>query len=94
MYTKSGDKMKHVKMMILKNCPYCKQAFNYIDELKKENYLYQNIHIEVIDEQLEEEKTQGYDYWYVPTFFVNDRKIHEGVCTKESIKAVLEEAIS
>ena len=55
---------------------------------------YQNIVIEVIDEQKEEEKTRGYDYWYVPTFFVNDKKIHEGVPTKESIQAVLEEAIS
>ena len=86
--------MKHVKMMVLEHCPYCKKAFKYIDELKKENFLYQNIEIEVIDEQKEEEKTLGYDYYYVPTFFVNDQKIHEGVPTKESIQAVLEEAIS
>ena len=86
--------MKHVKMMILEHCPHCKKAFMYINELKKENMLYQNIVIEVIDEQKEEEKTRGYDYWYVPTFFVNDKKIHEGVPTKESIQAVLEEAIS
>ena len=86
--------MKHVKMMILEHCPYCKKAFKYINELQNENDLYRNIDIEVIDEQKEEEKTRGYDYYYVPTFFVNDQKIHEGVCTKEMIQAVLEEAIS
>lgn len=86
--------MKHVKMMVLENCPYCKKAFRYIEELKYENMEYRTINIEVIDEQKESEKTQGYDYWYVPTFFVNDVKIHEGVPTKESIQAVLEEAIS
>lgn len=86
--------MKHVKMMVLENCPYCKKAFRYIEELKYENMKYRTINIEVIDEQKEAEKIQGYDYWYVPTFFVNDVKIHEGVPTKDSIQAVLEEAIS
>ena len=86
--------MKHVKMMVLEHCPHCRKAFEYIDELIEENMLYRNIEIEVIDEVKEEEKTQGYDYWYVPTFFVNNQKIHEGVPTKESIQAVLEEAIS
>lgn len=86
--------MKHVKMFVLQDCPYCHMALDYIQELKKENMLYQNIEIEIIDEQKEEEKTQGYDYWYVPTFFVNNIKIHEGVPTKEKIQAVLEEAIS
>ena len=86
--------MKHVKMMVLKQCPHCRKAFEYLDELKQENELYRQIEIEVIDEAEEEIKTQGYDYWYVPTFFVNNRKIHEGVPTKESIQAVLEEALS
>ena len=86
--------MKHVKMMVLEHCPHCQKAFEYINELKRENILYQNIEIEVIDEIKDEEKTRGYDYWYVPTFYVNNQKIHEGVPTKESICAVLEEAIS
>lgn len=92
-YTKWGDKMKHVKMIVLEYCPHCKKALMLIDELKKENILYRNIEIEIIDEVLEEKKTIGYDYWYVPTFFVNDQKIHEGIPTKEKIQAVLEEAI-
>ena len=39
-----------LKMFILKNCPYCKKARSYLDELlsKKE---YQDIEIEYIDEQ-------------------------------------------
>lgn len=86
--------MKHVKMIVLQGCPHCKNAFRYIDELKKENMLYQNVEIEVIDEVKEEEKTRGYDYWYVPTFFVNNQKMHEGVPTKDKIEEVLREAIS
>ena len=86
--------MKHVKMMVLEHCPHCRKASEYIDELKQENMLYRNVEIEVIDEVKDEAKTRGYDYWYVPAFFVNNQKIHEGVPSKESIQAVLEEAIS
>ena len=85
--------MKHVKMMILSTCPHCKKAFQLLDELKNEHREYQTVEIEVIDAQKEEEKTKGYDYWYVPTFFVDDVKYHEGVPTKEALKAVLKAAI-
>lgn len=85
--------MKHVKMMVLEHCPHCRKAFEILEDLKKENLKYRTVEIEVIDEVKEEEKTRGYDYWYVPTFFVNDVKIHEGIPSKESLQAVLEEAI-
>lgn len=88
-----GDNMKHVKMMYLKNCPYCRQAFNMIEELKSENANYQSIEIETIEEQDEEAKTAGYDYWYVPTYFVNDVKAHEGVPSKEKLEEVLKTAL-
>ena len=39
-YTKYGDNMKHVKMMILEHCPYCKKAFKYINELQNEYDIY------------------------------------------------------
>lgn len=85
--------MKHVKMMVLDGCPHCKKAFSFIEELKQEYPEYRDIEMEVIEEQKEEEKTKGYEYWYVPTFFVNDEKLHEGVPSKEKIQAVLEAAI-
>lgn len=85
--------MKHVKMMVLDGCPHCKKAFSFIEELKQEYPEYRDVEMEVIEEQKEEEKTKGYEYWYVPTFFVNDEKLHEGVPSKEKIQAVLEAAI-
>lgn len=86
--------MKHIKMMILEQCPYCKEAIRLMGELIAENEKYRQLSIEIIDEQKEEEKTQGYDYWYVPTYFVGNIKMHEGVATKEMIQAVFEEALS
>lgn len=84
--------MKNIKMMYLRSCPYCKQAFQMVDDLKRMNPKFQNISIELIEENEEPEKIKGYDYWYVPTYFVDDQKIHEGVPTLEAIRMVLEAA--
>ena len=54
--------MKHVKMMYLKSCTYCKQAFAMVDELKQLHKEYQDIEIETIEENDEPEdvyKRQG-----------------------------------
>ncbi len=85
---------KPVKMMMLDNCPHCKNALKMIDMLKKENSKYEEVEIELIEESKYPEKTEGYDYWYVPTFFVDDKKIHEGVPTVEAVREVFESAIN
>lgn len=86
--------MKKVKMMYLKTCPHCKRAFEMIERLKEEHTEYRTIDIELIEENDEEEKTAGYDYWYVPTYFVDDVKVHEGVPTIEALEEVLKQATS
>ena len=58
--------MKHVKMMYLKSCPYCKQAFAMVDELKQLHKEYQDIEIETIEENDEPEKTKGLDGMFLP----------------------------
>lgn len=85
--------MKQVKMMVLDGCPHCQRAFAWMEELKQEHPEYQKIAVEVIEENREEEKTRGYDYWYVPTFFVDDVKLHEGVASKEKIETVFKAAL-
>ena len=86
--------MKHVKMMYLKSCPYCKQAFAMVYELKQLHKEYQDIEIETIEENDEPEKTKGLDYWYVPTYFVEGEKLLEGIPTKAKIEAVLKAALA
>ena len=86
--------MKHEKMMYLKSCPYCKQAFAMVDELKQLHKEYQDIEIETIEENDEPEKTKGLDYWYVPTYFVEGEKLLEGIPTKAKIEAVLKAALA
>ena len=84
---------RHVKMMVLDGCPHCRHAFELMDELKKEHPEYNQVDVEVIEENREAGKTQGYDYWYVPTLFVDDVKVHEGVPTKDKVERVFTEAL-
>ena len=85
--------MKKVTMMYLKNCPYCKQAMKWMEELFDENPSYKDIDITYIEESEQPQIADPLDYWYVPTYFVDGIKLHEGAATKDKIKAVLEEAI-
>lgn len=74
----------------LRTCPYCIQAEKWISELISENSEYGEIKIRAIDEQAEKQLADSYDYYYVPTFFLGDKKLHEGAATKEKIKAVFD----
>ncbi|WP_133627783.1 thioredoxin family protein [Fonticella tunisiensis] len=85
--------MKQVIMFTMKSCPYCRQAFTWMEELKKENPEYSNIDINIIDETLNPDVASQYDYYYVPTYYVDGVKIHEGAATKEIIRTVFEKAL-
>ena len=85
--------MKKITMMYLKGCPYCKQAMNWVEELKQEQPVYQNINITYIEESEQPQLADTLDYWYVPTYFVDGIKKHEGAATKDKIKAVFDAAL-
>ncbi|OQB24419.1 MAG: hypothetical protein BWY11_01039 [Firmicutes bacterium ADurb.Bin182] len=76
----------------LNNCPYCRQAEKYLEELTEENPGYKSISIRYIDEDRQTELANSFDYWYVPCFFLRDKKLHEGAASKRDIKAVLDAA--
>ncbi len=80
-----------MKMFILKNCPHCKRAQAWITKLKNENPMYQNIEIELIDEQINSEVANQYDYYYVPALFDDNVKLHEGVASEEKIRKIFDE---
>lgn len=85
--------MKPAKMFITSWCPYCKQALGWMKELQGENPKYTDVDVKIIDEEKEPEIAQKYDYYYVPTYFIGDTKIHEGIPSKEIVKEVFEKSI-
>ena len=80
-------------MFITEWCPYCKQAHYIMEDLKNSNPKYADIEVEIIDEERKPEIAKKYDYYYVPTYYVDGVKIHEGVPTKDSIRKVFDEAL-
>lgn len=87
--------MKKLYMFVTSWCQHCKNAKNWIQELKAENPKYETIPLEIIDEEKEVNKVNelNFDYYYVPTFFLEDEKLHEGVPSKEIVKSVLDKAL-
>lgn len=85
--------LKPIVMIILEHCPHCRNARRWMEELKQENPQYQELRVEMIDEQLHPEVTKTFSYYYVPTYYVDGFKIHEGVPTKDIVRAVFEKAL-
>lgn len=84
---------KPVRMMILENCPHCRRAFQMMEELKAVHPEYEQVEIEIIDEARQPESPESLDYYYVPTFFVDGVKVHEGVPSMEAVDHMFREAL-
>lgn len=85
--------MKKLTIFYQERCPFCKRAFNYIEELKKENPEYSKITTELIEETLQPDYADTFDYYYVPTFYIDGEKVHEGGIKKDEVKAILDDAL-
>jgi thiol-disulfide isomerase/thioredoxin len=85
--------MKDVMMFMTTWCPYCKKALMMIDEIRGENEAYKNVEIVMIDEDKDRKYADQFDYYRVPTFYVDGEKIHEGAASLENIRHVFERAV-
>lgn len=85
--------MKKVLMMIQESCPYCKEALKIMDQLMAQHPEYKDIEVRIADENKESALADTLDYYYVPTYYVDGEKVHEGVPTLEKVQAVYEEAL-
>ena len=86
--------MKKVQMFMFAGCPHCAKALSMIEKLKESNSAYETVVIDVIDEKLNPSEADKYDYYYVPSFFIDGEKIHEGVPTEEAVEKVLKTALA
>ncbi len=85
--------MKEVKMFMFEGCPHCKKAQELIEALKEKCNEYAQIKILSVDEKKDPQIADAYDYYYVPAFFVDEVKVHEGVPSEEKIRIVLDKAL-
>ena len=85
--------MKEVKMFMFDGCPHCRRAKEMMAEIFAQHPEYAKVPLTIIDESKNPEIADKHDYYYVPTFYVGDEKMMEGVPTKEAIEKVFAKAL-
>lgn len=85
--------MKPVKLFYLRDCPFCRKALRYIEQAKTDHPELDAVGIELIEESEQPEVADTYDYYYVPTFYVDGVKVHEGGIFPDEVEALLRQAL-
>ncbi|GHV54898.1 hypothetical protein FACS1894216_15850 [Synergistales bacterium] len=84
--------MKEIKFFMMETCPHCKRAVVIMDALFAAHPEYKSIPLERIDETKQPDYAAKFDYYYVPTFYADGEKLHEGVPSEEAIESVFKAA--
>ncbi len=92
--------MKEILMFYLDDCGYCHKAHQALEELKEELPGAADLQITKIEESREPELADRYDYYAVPTFYVDGKKLFEAhigmsyADMKREVRRVLEAALA
>ena len=84
--------MKDVLMFILPGCPHCKLALRLQEELLEEHPAWRDIPLRMVDEAAEPAYADTFDYYYVPCYYVDGVKVHEGHAERADVEAVFRAA--
>lgn len=80
--------MKDILLFMMKSCPHCKLALKLQEELLDQNPQWRGIPFKMVDEREEVAFANAHDYYYVPTYYVDGVKVHEGHAERADIEAV------
>ena len=75
--------MKEITLFLLNNCPHCKLALRLQEE---------DIPLRMVDEAAEPAYADTFDYYYVPCYYVDGVKVHEGHAERADVEAVFRAA--
>ena len=87
--------MKEITMFYLESCGYCDKAFRAFEELFEKKPAYRALTITKIEESREPELADKYDYYAVPSFFVDGEKRFEArlFMSYETIRDAVEQVL-
>jgi len=85
--------MKKITMFTMEACPYCVEARKWMNQVAESDGKYKNIELIIIDEVEEPDLAAKFDYYYVPTYYLDDEKVHEGAASFEIVKKVFDGAL-
>ncbi len=85
--------MSTITLYHFEGCPACGHAKEWIKELQAEKPELKHARVEQIDVYKTPDFKAPAPFSYVPTFFMDGRKLLEGAVTKEKIEQILRAAI-
>ena len=84
--------MPQITLYHFEGCPACRNTKQWIEQLRSEKPELKDVDILMVDVH----KTPGFKapapFQYVPTFFVDDRKVLEGDVSKDKIEYLMRAA--
>ena len=84
--------MKPVKLFYLRTCPSARRRCA-ISKAKAAHPELAAVEIEMIEESERSDVADAFDYYYVPTFYVDGVKVHEGGIYPEEVEKILRRAL-
>ena len=84
--------MEKLTIFVQRNCPYCRRALAWQQELTADDPALAAVPVEVIDELEQPALADRYDYYYVPSYFIGSEKLHEGAVTRQQVEQPLRQA--
>lgn len=78
--------MKELTMFYFKGCPFCANALRWQEELFESHPELKEVPLRMIDEKRQPALAAEYDYYYVPTYYLGEEKLHEGVKDKALVE--------
>lgn len=69
--------MKKITAFLLTGCPYCRNGRKAYEELCTEHQEYGEIPVDWIYEDEQPDVADRYDYYHVPSLFIDDEKLYE-----------------
>ncbi len=84
--------MAKLHLYHFEGCPACKQAKQWIAELRREKPELADVPVEMTDVHRQPDFKAPAPFYYVPTFFLEGKKVLEGEVTKEELEKLLRAA--
>lgn len=85
--------MSTITLYHFEGCPACGHAKEWIKELQTEKPELASAKVELVDVHKTPDFKAPAPFQYVPTFFMDGKKLLEGAVTKDKIEQMLREAI-
>lgn len=80
--------MKEILLFVMEGCPHCDLAMQYQAALLSQRPQWRDIPLRIVDETVETDFANGFDYYYVPTYYVGEEKVHEGHAEPADVERV------